>query len=219
MQFLRVLWWRFRYALWRLPWRLMFSVAHWRTFDGIRVGVFDVWEDRIEAQVFEKIEAAFKLMAAYEPRRLQRAARDIRRLWITRAAYAAAYYLQAWDMCVIDVKFVTDEHTTPAKVAAVLVHEATHARLFKCGIRYTEAARHRIETLCVAESAFFARKLPDGEALARYVVECHPSDPGHWSDDNLNRQMLDAKLQEVEEASLPPWLKRVLRRVLVSRAA
>jgi hypothetical protein len=197
----------------------MFSVAHWRTLHGIRVGVFDVWEDRDEAQVFERIEAAFELMAAYEPRRLKRAARDIRRLWITRAAYAAAYYLKAWDMCVIDVKFITDEHTTPAKLATVFVHEATHARLFNCGIRYTEAARHRIEAVCVAESAFFARRLPDGEALARYVVECHPSDTGHWSDDNLNRRMLDARLQEVGETSLPRWLKRFLRRVLVSRAA
>ena len=219
MQFLRILWWRIRYALWRLPWRLKFSVAHWRTLYGISVGVFDVWEERIEAQGFEKIQTAFDLMAAYEPRRLKRAARDIRRVWITRAAYATAYYVQPWDMCVIDVRFLTDEHTSPAKVAAVFAHEATHARLFNRGIRYTDAARHRVEAVCVAESASFARKLPDGEALARYVVECHPPDAWHWSDDNLRRRMLDARLEELEEASLPRWLKRVLRRVLVSRAA
>ena len=128
MRLLRLFWWRVRYALWVLGWRLMFSVAHWRTVHSISVGVFNVWEERIEAQVFTKIQAAFALLGAHEPRRLQRAARDIRRIWIKRAAYAAAYCLQAWDMCVIDVNFVTDEHTTPAKLAAVLVHEATHAR-------------------------------------------------------------------------------------------
>ena len=219
MQILRVLWWRIRYAVWHLNWRLMFSVAHWRTLHSIRVGVFNVWDERLEAEVFTKIAAALALLGAYEPRRLRRAARDIRRLWIKRTTYATAYYLEAWDMCVIDVTFATDEHTTPAKLAAVLVHEATHARFFNSGIRYTEPTRHRIEARCVAESVSFARTLPDGEELARYLLESHPSDVGHWSDDNLNRRMLDARVQEVEEASLPPWLKRILRRVLVSRAA
>src|SRR5882724_2942912 len=219
MQFFRVLWWRLRYALWYLQWRVMFWSAEWRTVHGIKVGVFGVWEDQVLKRAFEKIDTALGLIAIHEPRRLQRATRDMRRLWIRRAAYSSAYYLQTWQMCVIDLKFLTDDQTSAAKAAAVLVHEATHARLFNCGIRYTEKARLRIESICVAESASFSRRLPDGEALARHVEACQPSNESHWSDQNLDHRMLQARLQEMDEAPLASWLKRLLRRVLLSRAA
>ncbi len=219
MRLLRLLWWRVRYAVWQSGWRLSFWVADWRVVHGINIGIFDMWDGDAREQVFRKLEAALGLIAAHDPRRLRRAARDIRRVWARRAAYAAAFYVQAWDMCVLDHKFITDAGTTTSKLAAVFVHEATHARLFKRGIRYTEAARQRIEGICVSESAAFARRLPDGETLARYISSGQPVEASHWSDQNLNRRMLEAKLQEIEEASLPAWLKRVLRRVLMSRAA
>jgi hypothetical protein len=219
MRFFRFLWWRFRYYLWHLNWRIMFRIAEWRTLHGIPVGVYGAWEEDLEREVFTKIEASLALVAEYVPHQLRRAARDLRRIWVRRAAYAVGYYVEYWGMCVLDLKFVADKQTSPAKLATVIVHEATHAHLFRCGIPYTETSRHRIETVCVAESAFFARRLPDGEELAKYVETCHPSDLNHWSNENLDRRMLEAQLEELQEASLPSWLKRYLRRVILSRAA
>ncbi len=219
MKFLRVLWLRIRYAGWLLNWRLMFSIAEWRTVRGIRVGVYAVWDDHVEARLFERIESALGLIATYEPRRLERMARDIGRIWVRRTDYATAYYVQALEMCVIDLRFVNGERTTSAAIAAELVHEATHARLFKWGVRYAEAERRRIELICITESTAFARRLPDGEAVARHIEDCLPSDTSHWSNERLSRRKLDADLREVDEAPIPGWLKRFLRRVIVSRAA
>src|SRR6266542_5713544 len=212
---LRMLWWRIRYAVWYLAWRIEFGVAQWRTLYGVNVGVAPMRDDQIKARAFEKVAAALDLIAEYEPRRLRRIARDIQGVWVRRAAYAPAYYIEALRLCVIDRKFVTPEDTAPAMIAVALVHEATHARLFRNKIPYTEAIRPRIEAVCDEQSAAFARRLPDGESLARRILEGRPADPSHWSNDNLDRRLVEARYdeveavrQELEDSDLPPWLKR-----------
>jgi hypothetical protein len=52
-----------------------------------------------------------------------------------------------------------------------LVHEATHARLWKNGIGYPVSARGRIEQLCVRAEVRLARQLPDAEELESFVVD------------------------------------------------
>ena len=65
--------------------------------------------------------------------------------------------------CQIDTRYCLAETTTPELLAAVIVHEATHARLWRRGIRYEEAQRPRIEEICVRREIAFAAKLPNGE--------------------------------------------------------
>jgi len=224
--FLRVLWWRIRYAVWYLGWRIEFGLAKWHTVHGVRVGLAAVLDEQLGLRAFESVQAALDLIAEYEPRRMRRIARDIQRIWIRRAAYAPAYYLTELSLCVLDRNFVTAEDTPATMIAVAIVHEATHVRLFKRKILYAEALRPRIEAICDAQSAVFARHLPDGESLSRRILEGRPADASHWSDDNLDRRLVDARhtevaavRQELEDSDLPNWLKRVLRRVIRSRAA
>jgi hypothetical protein len=222
---LRILWWRIRYAAWYLGWQILFRVAPSRTLHGITVGLQPAWEEHIEGRAFERVEAGLSLIAEYEPRRLRRIGRDIR-IWVERTAYAPAYYVEALRLCVIDRTFVTADDTAPAMIAVAVVHEATHARLFRRNIPYAEAIRPRIEAICDTQSAAFARRLPEGESLARRILQQGPADVTHWTSDNLDRRWRDAKhaelvavRQEVEDSNLPGWLKRLMRRVLLSRAA
>ena len=222
----RMLWWRIRYGARYLAWRIETRVAEWRTLYGVKVGVAAVLDDQIAARAFDRVGAALGLIAEYEPRRLRRITRDIQHIWVRRAAYAPAYYVEELRQCVVDREFLTAEDTAPAMVAVAIVHEATHARLFKNRIPYTEAIRPRIEALCDEQSAAFARHLPDGESLAHRIVHGRPADPAHWSTDNLDRRLVQAKhleieaaRKELEDSDLPLWLKKVLRRVIRSRAA
>ena len=220
---LRVLWWRIRYVVWWLRWRALFGLAQWRTLHGMKVGVAPVLDDHSHVQAFRKVEAALGLIAASEPRHLRRILRDMDRIWIDRDGYAPAYFLKALRLCVIDREFLITDATEPSLIAAVIVHEATHARLYRNAIHYVEPLRSRIEAICDAESAAFARRLPEGELLARRILKDRPNDANHWSDQNLDRRLSNARLielesahKEIDDSNLPTWLKKLLHRVVRS---
>ena len=224
--FARILWWRIRYAVWYLGSRITLALANWRTMHGVKVGLAPLLDEELGSRAFQQVQAAFDLIAEHAPRRLSRIARDIRYFWIRRAAYAPAYFIQSAKVCVLDRNFLTAPDTTPALIAAAVIHEATHARLESRGIQYSEPARPRIEAICDAQSAAFAQNLLDGGSLYRRIVEGRAGDPTHWTDQNLSRQMAEAKhteleaaREELDQSELPAWLKRVLHRVLRSRAA
>ena len=129
-------------------------------------------------------------------------------------------------MCVLDRNWVTAPDTMPDMIAASIVHEATHARLDGLNIQYLEPLRARIERLCDAESIAFARRVPNGESLARRIIESRPTDAAHWSDERLDDRILkarrsdmDAMRKELDDAHLPAWLKKLLQRLARSRAA
>ena len=224
--FLRTVWWRIRYAVWYVGWRIIRATATWRTMHGVKVGLAPQLDHQLGIEALNRVEAAFALIARYAPRRLSRISRDIRFFWVRRAAYAPAYFIQSTKVCVLDRTFLTAPDTTPALITAALIHEATHARLESAGIKYSESARARIEAICDAQSAEFALRLPDGGALHRRIIDGRPADATYWSDQNLDRRVIEARVaeleatrQEVEQADLPIWLKNLLRRVIRSRAA
>ena len=224
--FARIIWWRIRYAVWYVGSRIMLAIANWRTMHGVKVGLAPLLDEELGSRAFERVQAAFDLIAEHAPRRINRIARDIRFFWIRRAVYAPAYFIQSTKVCVLDRNFLTAPDTTPALIAAAVIHEATHARLENRGIQYSEPARPRIEAICDAQSVDFAQKLPDGGSLCRQLIEGRAADLTHWTDQNLSRRMMEAKhtelqaaREELDQSDLPTWLKRILHRVLRSRAA
>jgi len=223
---LRLLWWRIRYGVWYLDWRISFAIARGSTLHGVKVKLAPVLDEEIGTRALEKVEAALDLIAEHDPRRMSRIARDLRWIWIQRAAYAPAYFIKELRLCVLDRAYIVADSTPPAMIAVSIVHEAAHARLFSRDIPYPAPARPRIEAVCDAQSAEFARRLPDGEPLVRRILEGRPADVTHWSDDKLDRRMADAKhaefeatRQELEASDLPAWLKRMLHKMIRSRAA
>jgi hypothetical protein len=184
-----------------------------------------VLDERVGTIVLEKAYAALNLIAEHDPRRMKRMARDLRWIWIKRSAFAPAFSYTSTKVCILDREYWAEQDNPAALLAAVLVHEATHARLFAHGIEYVESARARIEGLCDAQSVMFARRLPDGESVVRRL-ERRSVDPEVWSDTTLDRRMLeskqvelDAMLADIENAELPTWVKKLLQKWTRARAA
>jgi hypothetical protein len=222
---LRVLGRRIRYFLWYLSWQVTLRLSTTRSFHDIKVSLYLVLNDQIEAQCFARVEAALDLIARYDPRRLRTIRRSFDRIWIRRTTYAPAYYIDATRLCVIDQRFLIAPETTVDRVAVAIIHEATHARLFRHKIPYAEAMRSRIEVICDEESAAFADRLPDGASLASRIRNSR-TDPDHWSDISLERRFQTARQdgirsarEEMEASDLPNWVKKILRRLGRFRAA
>ena len=65
--------------------------------------------------------------------------------------------------CVLRSRYVRE--SDPAAVAVTLVHEATHARLWRRGIRDDPCGRRRMEEICVKEQIAFAERLDNPDIL------------------------------------------------------
>ena len=206
-------------------WRVSFAMARGGTVHGVRVKLAPVLHEEVGTRALQKVSAALNLIAEYDPRRMRRIARDMPWIWIQSSAYAPASFRDHARLCTLDREWVAAQENSPALIAAVLVHEATHARLFRRNIPYPEGARARVEALCDAQSAAFARRLPDGEGLARRMLDRRP-DETYLSDETLHRRLSDAKprdldatRKDIEDSDLPAWLKKLLLRLVRLRAA
>jgi hypothetical protein len=123
-----------------------------RTIDGLLV-VCDKRPD--------KVAEGLKLIRDFDPIRYRRLLGDVKRIWVTALPGALAQFRNSTSTCEIDERFVLNEGTAPEMIASVIVHESTHARLFRMGIGYEEGRRARVEQVCLRRELAFAAKLPD----------------------------------------------------------
>jgi hypothetical protein len=122
--------------------------------------------DREELEVAtNKVSEALRLIAIHDPRRFAKLTRDVRRIWVG-ATYNRGEWLSKLRMCVLRFEYVVSPDTSPARLALILVHEATHARLDRLGCTYAEKDRAEVERICVRAEIALAERLPDGAPLA-----------------------------------------------------
>ncbi|MBZ9671668.1 hypothetical protein LB543_14830 [Mesorhizobium sp. ESP7-2] len=142
-----------RFANW-----LSFKLCDKRSIDGLLV----VYTGDEESKKINKVAAALKLISDFDPIRYKRMHHDLNRIWVLTIAGWVGRYQQATSTCELDERFVLNQGTTPERIASTIVHEATHARLGRCGIGYQEELRTRVEQVCIRREMAFARKLPSG---------------------------------------------------------
>ena len=118
----------------------------------------------------QRVEAALRLIDRCAPLHYRRIKNNLSRIWVTLVPHGAGCYLHSLNACLLDERVVTSEKTTPEWIASAIVHEATHARLEKRGIRYEEAVRHRIERICARRELDFARHLSGVDALQEEIM-------------------------------------------------
>jgi hypothetical protein len=109
---------------------------------------------------------------------------------------------------------VLADATTPEQIASTIVHEATHARLRRCGIGYDEAIRARVEAICFRREIAFADSLPDG-ALSRDEAERNLTlrPPSDWTNDAMRDRHRSGSEEALRYLGVPEWS---IRFVLVS---
>ncbi|HEV2897493.1 MAG TPA: hypothetical protein VGX71_06605 [Pseudaminobacter sp.] len=124
------------------------------TVDGLLV----VGSDEKRPRVVE----ALGLIRKHDAVRYGRLIQDFERILIGVLSGARASFVPATRTCQLEERFVLDEKTTLELIATVIVHEATHGRLHRCGIGYGEDIRARVEEICLKREIAFATKLPVG---------------------------------------------------------
>jgi hypothetical protein len=192
---------------------LRFSTS--RYVDGLWIGTSESEPEPI----LRRIEEALSLIKRYDRVRYDRLIRDLRRIWVLVLPTGLANFTHKIDACEIDTRFFLAETTTPELIAAVIVHEATHARLRHCGIGYEEAQRPRIEEICLRREIAFAETLPNGEAARdmaeRTLALCATGE--YWTSAAFRERYIEGGVEALRYLGAPGWLARVFRWLLVTR--
>jgi hypothetical protein len=199
----------------RLVVRIMLRFSKSRYLDGLWIGT---WEMEAEP-ILRRIEEALLLIKRYDRIRYDRLLRDLQRVWILLLPSSVASFEYRIYSCQIDTRYCLAETTTPELLAATIVHEATHARLWRCGIRYEEAQRPRIEEICVRREIAFAAKLPNGEdardQAERTLALCATGE--NWTSAAFRERYIEGGVEVVRYLGAPGWLALVFRWLLVKR--
>jgi hypothetical protein len=154
-------------------------------------------------QALPNIREAVQLLATHDPRRFARIRRDLKYIVVTRTLLSeVAEYWPNLRACLLDASFATAQ--PPSTTALNIVHEATHARLWRAGIRYNELVRARVERCCIGEELAFAMRVPNGDEL-QGAARRKLYDASYWSD----ASMRDRKLKRLESRGVPRWLARL----------
>jgi ankyrin repeat protein len=184
--------------------RLVFALSSRRSFYDLTVGVLWLSDDQ-RMRAFSILERALKLIADHDPRRFRIMTRDLKRILVGLFPGARGRYVAALDLCLLDSEFVLSPETTPAKVACVIVHEATHARLRRLGFGYTESERTRIERTCERAEVAFACKLSDADGLLDEArKELEQVRASAYTNEALRRDHIEA----LRKIGMPAWFIR-----------
>ena len=193
--------------------RLLLRLSDSRTIDGLPVHAS---EGKGKAAL-DRVEAALALIKTFDRRRFDRVRRDIERVWVRLLPGALARFNRDVCACELDTRFVLDQESTAEIIAAAIVHEATHARLERCGLEYDEEKRLRIEAICVRREHAFLAKLPNGEA-ARSWVDSHTHEtPGWLTDTAFAERTREGEIEVLRSLGTPEWVVRTVLTVAGAR--
>jgi hypothetical protein len=183
---------------------LWFSAG--RHIDGLWVGTY--FQTNAEP-VLRRVEDALALINAYDRRRYNRIIQDLERVWVRLLTVGAAHFSPPLWACVLDERFVLADTTDVEHIAAAIVHEATHARLWRCGIRYDEDLRQRVEAVCNRRELAFARKLPNGQQVREWAADALAISPSNWTNVASQERNVEGSIQVLRHLG-PNWFARIV---------
>src|SRR5262249_52879499 len=126
--------------------RMMIRLSDSRLVDGLWIGV---GKAKAPELALRRVEEALCLIKVFDRVRYNRLIRDLERVWVTPLPGYSGCFSYLLGACKLDPRFVLAETTLPEMIASTIVHEATHARLQRCGIGYEEELRGRVEAVCL----------------------------------------------------------------------
>jgi hypothetical protein len=187
--------------------RLMLWLSSGRRVDGLWLGTY--FQKNAE-EVMRRVEEALRLIKRYDERRYKRLISDLDRVWVRLVPGALGKYTHSLRACELDERFVLSNTSLPEVIAATIVHEATHARLWRCGIGYAENIRGRVEAVCFRRELAFARTLPSGEHAREKALDSLAMPPATWTDTADRDRDLEGSAQTLRHLGAPDWLVRAL---------
>ena len=178
-----------------------------RHVDGIWIGSWRSPED------LTRVEHALHLVKQHSPLHYSRIINDLERIWIFLLPDGLAEYNHSLNACVLDERYVADAATSVEQIASTIVHEATHARLERLGIRYKEELRARIEAICFRRELALAVRLPDSATLQQHIAEYldwYQANPEYFRDANSRERHTNGEIETLRHIGAPDRLIRAM---------
>ena len=193
---------------------LTYRLAYKQTLCGVPVATL-LPDDDDRATCYPKIAAALTLIGEHDRVRFSQVQRYVRAIVLTEHPMNLAQWWDDVRMCELARPYVLAPATTPTHLAATIVHETTHARLFRLGIRYEEPLRARVEAVCYKAEIDFARRLPDGAEVIQHAERALSRDPSYWATSTFRQRNFEA----LRRLGCPEWLLRIIQWLTQKRAA
>jgi hypothetical protein len=181
----------------RLSDTLLLSVSATTTIDGFWIGSVD------GTNSLARVEESITLIKKFDRRRYDRIRRDLDRIWVHLLPGDVARFNPDLRACELDSRFVNN--CPPDFIAAAIVHEATHARLWRAGQCYEENTRERIEKICIQQEIIFAAKLPNSEETREWAEKALLDQPD-LSDDAFGTRDKAGTIDALRHLGVPDWL-------------
>lgn len=191
--------------------QLLVRISAGRKIDGLWVGSM---EDK-PRHGLRRVEEALQLIKDHDSIGYSRVIRHLDRIWVNIVPSANACYKLDLNACVFDERFVRSDLTPIEGIARAIVHEATHARLERLGISYTEERRVRIEAICLRRELAFLAKVPNATSLQGDVtrtLDWCAENPGHFSNDSLKDRHEKGSFDALRRLDTPEWVIKVVEK-------
>jgi hypothetical protein len=187
--------------------RLELAMSDYRHVDGIWIG-----NRGSSAEDLTRVEGTLSLIKRHSPLDYARIIRELDRIWVNLSHHGLGEYRHSLKACILDERYVADPATTVEQIASTIVHEATHARIERYGIKYKEELRTRIEAICFRRELAFAARLPNGAELQQRIeryLEFYQSNPDQFSDAQFQEWDAAGGIEALRYLGTPDWLARV----------
>ncbi len=186
--------------------RLELRFSKSKRVDGLWVGVASFEPEPI----LRRVEEALCLIQTHDQLRYNRLIRDLERVWVRDIPGAIGNFNKSMRACTLDREFVVAEGSSPELIAVIIVHEATHARLDRCGIEYKEELRSRIEAVCIRRELAFAAKLPDGAQSRAQATSSLKLCAAQklWTNVAIAKRHDAAAVERLRQLGAPEWVGR-----------
>jgi hypothetical protein len=198
--------------------RIQLAMSTSRHLDGIWIGSW-----RGGPEDLTRVEGALLLIKQHSPLDYARITRELERVWVSLLPHGLGEYRHSLRACILDERYVADPATAVEQIASTIVHEATHARLERCGIEYEEQRRARIEAICFRRERAFAVRLPDSAELQEGIARClewYHANPEQFSDAHFQEAHVAGGIEGLRYLGAPDWLIRAfsMSQPIISRA-
>lgn len=134
-----------------------------------KITILSGWLPQYRDEFPQQIRLALRLIDEHDPRRAQTVRNNIRVIFDNPLITSHGQYDHDRDLCLINYDALRSCFVGPyplderiqavltAELASLLIHEATHGRMFRWRIPYNEETWERCERICRAEEARFRR--------------------------------------------------------------
>lgn len=184
------------------------------TLRGVPVTVVNTRDEIDTADVLHRLDEALGLIERYTPHYFRHLRRDFARIEVRRYACRGAFF-PATRSCLVELTFTVNPEFSTAQVAATILHEAMHARLYSLGAPLEMADRARQERFCRRGEIEFGQLAPEGGPVVERAMLTL-----QYADEEV-APVIDEALaaRRIAEADLrawkgPAWLRDAIARQL-----